>query len=279
MKEAISNSRISSSRPLSSDLGLFLFPTHTNDWIEEMALDLNMTFPKTRLFQLAEKFRDLIFPPICANCRQAGTLICADCYQQIQWIKKPICAGCGQMLGSNTNQKLCKTCQAHPLPLKQICAATIFAEPISTIIHKMKYEGAFGLASNLADLMVSAWSEWETPVDLVVPIPLHPARQKNRGYNQSALIAQYFSKQLGYKFAPDVLKRARFTVPQVGLNAEDRLKNVQNAFAAENCEISKMRILLIDDVCTTGATLASAAETLLEAGASAVSGYCLARAI
>lgn len=244
-----------------------------------MALDFNVTSPKTKLFQLAEMFRDLIFPPICANCRKAGALICADCYQQIQWVKKPICAGCGQMLGSNTNQILCKTCQAHPFPLKQICAATIFVEPISTIIHKMKYEGSFGLASNLADLMVSAWSEWEVPVDCVIPIPLHPARQKKRGYNQSALIAQHFSRQLGYEFAPDVLKRARFTVPQVGLNAEDRLKNVQNAFATENRDISNRCILLIDDVCTTGATLTSAAEALLEAGASVVSGYCLARAI
>ena len=260
-------------------MGLFLFPNHTNDWIEEMALDFNITSPKTRLFQLVEMCRDLIFPPVCANCRKAGMLICADCYQQIHWVKKPICVGCGQIFEPNTNKVLCEACQAHPLPLKQICAATIFAEPISTIIHKMKYEGSFGLANRLADLMVSAWNEWEVPADLVIPIPLHPARQKKRGYNQSALIAKHFSRQVGYEFAPDILKRARFTVPQVGLNAEERLKNVQNAFAAENRDISNRHILLIDDVCTTGATLTAAAEALLEAGASVVSGYCLARAI
>lgn len=242
-----------------------------------MALDF--TSPKTRLFQLVEIFRDIVFPPVCANCRQPGKMICADCYQQIQWVKKPICAGCGRMLGSNTSQALCQSCQLHPLPLKNLFAATLFAEPITTIIHKMKYEGSFGLASHLADIMVSAWSEWAFPVDLVIPIPLHPAREKKRGYNQSALIAQHFCRKAGYEYAPDLLKRARITVPQVGLNAEDRLKNMQNAFKAESLKFGDLKILLIDDVCTTGATLAAATEALLEAGASVVSGYCLARAM
>ncbi|HRQ41784.1 MAG TPA: ComF family protein [Chloroflexota bacterium] len=168
---------------------------------------------------------------------------------------------------------------SRPLPLKQIRAATVFTEPISTIIHKMKYEGAFGLGRVLADLMASAWAEWIIPVDMVAPIPLHPDREKKRGYNQSALLARWFSQQSGQVYAPELLKRTRFTVPQVGLNAEERAKNVQNAFAVAGYPFNDKHVLLIDDVCTTGSTLTAAAQVLLEAGAAAVSGYCLARAM
>ncbi|NJN53409.1 MAG: ComF family protein [Anaerolineae bacterium] len=165
------------------------------------------------------------------------------------------------------------------MPLKQIRAATVFAEPISTVIHKLKYEGSFGLGEFLADLMISAWDEWKTPIDFVIPIPLHPEREKKRGYNQSALLARRFSQQLRYECVSDGLRRVRFTVPQVGLNAEERSKNVQNAFAVDEHQFTGKKVLLIDDVCTTGATLAAAAQSLLETGALSVSGYCLARAM
>ncbi len=240
-----------------------------------MALD--SVPPKTKLIGLIGTVRDLLFPPVCANCRQVGKLICPECYEHIQWVKKPICSCCGRPITSN--QVLCKICLAHPLPLQHIRAATVFAEPISTIIHKLKYEGAFGLGCVLADLMVSVWHEWKIHVDCVVPIPLHPDREKKRGYNQSALLAQRFSQQSGYVYAPDWLKRTRFTAPQVSLNAEERAKNVRNAFAVVSHQFKGKHVLLVDDVCTTGSTLTAAAHVLLENGATAVSGYCLARAL
>jgi ComF family protein len=147
------------------------------------------------------------------------------------------------------------------------------------MIHKLKYEGMFGLAEPLSDLMFRAWPQWETAVDIVVPIPLHPERQKTRGYNQSERLAHHFGQKIGLPCNNNALERVRYTKPQVGLTAVERLENVDAAFLA-NPEIAKNKsVLLIDDVCTTGATLTAAANTLLSVGAKKVSAYCLARAI
>lgn len=146
------------------------------------------------------------------------------------------------------------------------------------MIHKLKYQGMFGLADPLAALMVEAWPQWATAVDLVVPVPLHNERQKKRGYNQSELLARHFSDRLGLLMNSNILQRTRQTKPQVGLNISERLQNVQAAFRTEGEGTVGKNILLIDDVCTTGATLSAAANALLIGGAQSVSAYCLARA-
>jgi len=154
----------------------------------------------------------------------------------------------------------------------------LFAYPITKLIHNLKYNGAFALAKPLAQLMIEAWPTWQMPVDLVLPIPLHADRKRKRGYNQSTLLARAFADGTALPYAEGALKRTRFTTPQVGLSAVERLENVQNAFQADS-RVQGKHILLIDDVCTTGATMAAAAAALLATGAQTVSGYCVARAI
>jgi ComF family protein len=127
--------------------------------------------------------------------------------------------------------------------------------------------------------MVAAWPQWQMAVDLVVGVPLHPQRQKKRGYNQSDLLARHFSEKLCLSEDKRALQRVRNTPPQVGLNANDRQLNMSDAFWADKARVTGGHILLIDDVCTTGSTLKAAAEALVAAGATQVSGYCLARAL
>lgn len=127
-------------------------------------------------------------------------------------------------------------------------------------------------------MMADAWQTWHMPIDLVLPIPLHAERERKRGYNQSTLLTRDFCNLVALPYVENGLQRARFTTPQVGLTAVERLKNVQDAFVAQTNVVGK-HILLIDDVCTTGATMAAAASALLDAGANLVSGYCVARAI
>lgn len=163
--------------------------------------------------------------------------------------------------------------------LHQIRAPLRYAPPADHLIHKLKYEGHFGLAEPLAQLMTTGWPRWSHSFDLLAPIPLHAERRRSRGYNQSALLAEHLGQARGLRTDKTLLRRVRNTIPQVGLNLDERRQNVRAAFQAEPSRAARKHILLIDDVYTTGATMSAAAEALLAAGASGVSGYCLARAV
>ncbi len=231
---------------------------------------------RTRAKGLANSLLDFVFPPVCGACKKAGLLICDACSAQLQWVQRPLCFKCGRPEPKPT--MCCFVCQKRPLPVNQIRAAVLFAHPVTKLIHNLKYNGAFALAKPLAQLMTEAWATWQMPVDFVLPIPLHADREQKRGYNQSTLLARAFCEGTSLHFADNILHRTRFTTPQVGLSAEKRLENVENAFRADK-QVQGKHILLIDDVCTTGATMAAAATALLDIGAQTVSGYCVARAI
>ena len=231
---------------------------------------------RSRARGLANSLLKFVFPPVCGACKKVGSLLCESCHAQLQWVRAPLCNRCGRPVPRATD--CCSVCRERPLPLNQIRAAVLFADPASKLIHNLKYNGAFGLSQPLAELMANAWQTWHMPVDFVLPIPLHAERQKRRGYNQSTLLTRDFCHLVGLSYAEEGLTRTRFTTPQVGLTAVERLKNVQDAFATHVDVIGK-HILLIDDVCTTGATMAAAANALLAEGATKVSGYCVARAI
>jgi ComF family protein len=152
-----------------------------------------------------------------------------------------------------------------------------YEEPTSRLIHRLKYEGHFALGHPLARSLIAGWPAWRPIPDLIVPIPLHPRRRWRRGYNQSELLARPLAEAVGVAFSATALRRTRHTAPQVGLGPEARAANVQGAFAAAPEQVGGRVVLLVDDVLTTGATMRSAAEALLAAGAAAVSSYCLAR--
>jgi ComF family protein len=228
-----------------------------------------------RLKQLTNSLLAFVFPTICVNCGKEGPMLCADCVQTLPWLQGPICPFCGQMMTRPAEK--CFECVKAPLPIKQIRAAFRYAEPIPHIIHQFKYENRFALAEPLAVLMAEAWPRWQTAVDLIIPVPMHKTRQRKRGYNQSALLARKFSAHINLPYSEETLQRIRHTRPQVGLNGRARLANLNGAFDADGRDVHNKDILLIDDVCTTGATLVVAAKTLLAAGANSVSGYCLAR--
>jgi ComF family protein len=147
------------------------------------------------------------------------------------------------------------------------------------VIHRFKYDGLFALARPLADMMALAWPTWQMPADLVLPIPLHPRRQRRRGFNQSFLLVDELQTRLDWNCRPGAIQRYRYTSPQTNLARDERLENVRGAFRADPVLVEGKRILLIDDVYTTGSTLSAAAEALLEAGAHSVSAYCLSVAV
>ncbi len=198
-------------------------------------------------------------------------MLCPDCRAAITWIREPVCELCGRPVAS----RLCKSCASNGAACQSIRAAAYYRDPVRRIIHRFKYEGLFALGRPLGQLMVEAWPRWRHPVDLVLAIPLHRRRQSERGYNQSELLVGELCRQLGWPSDGEALSRIRQTRPQMGLTAAERRANVHGAFVADPARVGGKRVLLVDDVCTTGSTLTAAAIALREAGARSVTAYCL----
>lgn len=221
---------------------------------------------------------DLVFPPQCAGCGRPGQRFCAACRSQIAVLTPPYCSCCGYPV---QQAGVCALCQAGghaPQSLTGIRSAVFLEGPLQKAVHQFKYRRDSILADTLAGLMLAAGPEAAPAGSLVVPVPLAPDRLAARGYNQSGLLAQTYAEWRGLRLAPRGALRVRPTAPQVGLSARERRLNVAGAFAGEQRLIAGRPVILIDDVCTTGATLDSCAEALLAAGATQVWGLTLARA-
>lgn len=224
----------------------------------------------------SSKFTNLLFPSVCAACGKLGPMICSPCQSKFPEVADPNCLRCGRPTAETSID--CVECRKESFNLKQARACFAYSEPLTTVIKKLKYDGLFALARPLGSLMALHWPEWDQSPDLIVPIPLHTRRQRVRGFNQSTLLAQQLSPSIGIEVNDHDLQRVRHTKPQVGLTPTQRRDNVWDAFTAEPQSFRGRHILLLDDVFTTGATMTSAANTLLNAGAESVSAYCLARA-
>lgn len=231
------------------------------------------------LERVAATLTEVVFPPVCAGCGRLGPIVCDSCAAAFVPVGGSLCQRCGRVLDKNgvsTNQQ-CHTCAAEPPLLREARAPLLYVEPAISFIHRLKYDGYFALAEPLATIMAARWPAWSDPPDLIVPIPLHARRQRQRGFNQSALLSRHLGRALGVACDEDALRRHRHTQPQIKLSPTERRDNVAGAFTAAASRLSGKSVLLVDDVYTTGATMAAAAEALTAAGATAVSGYCLAR--
>ena len=163
-------------------------------------------------------------------------------------------------------------------PLAGLRSAAFFDGPLQSAIHSLKYKGDIILADTLAVRLAHVELEPGTADGLVVPVPLGEARLKSRGYNQAALLARGFAELRGLRFAPNAARRWRETGTQVGLSPAERRANVAGAFEGNPRLVRGQMVILVDDVCTTGATLAACAAALMAAGAAAVWGLTLSRA-
>jgi len=148
--------------------------------------------------------------------------------------------------------------------------------PLRQAIHAFKYEGLRALAGTLGEILYDSWEADPWPVDTIVPVPLHPERLRQRGYNQSSLLARELSRRVGLPVVEGTLLRVVATPPQVGLHAKQRASNVENAFGFHDRGLMGRKVLLIDDVLTTGSTLRACAHAALQGSADAVWALTLA---
>ena len=235
-----------------------------------------------KLADLLQELLDLILPPACEGCGAVGKMgLCDDCTQKIILVQAPLCAHCGFPFDPSLARapQLCSYCGEYAPMYDAARAYAMHSGPLRQAIIAYKFRGRMAIAPFLARLLAERLAAestqlWPLPVDRIealVPIPLHHERKQWRGFDQAAVLARHLGKLVDMPVWEHCLTRHRPTLPQVGLSMEERLENVQNAFAVTDAEAVRGRtVLMVDDVYTTGATAADAARALKSAGVEAV---------
>lgn len=223
--------------------------------------------------------------------RLLASYCCPECVNAFMAISSPICSCCGIMFKSRQGQNhLCGDCITQPKKFRIARAAVAYDHQLMAVMHRFKYAGKIQLAGPLGELMRNAYIRYwnREEVDLILPVPLHSKKFRERGFNQSYLLIRSW-KSISSQMAgavsdipvnTDVLIRSKATVSQTGLGRQQRLKNIKAAFRVKIPEkVMAKKVLLIDDVYTTGATVNECARVLLKAGAELVDVLTVARAL
>jgi ComF family protein len=231
----------------------------------------------------------VLFAAPCRICGQTLTNasripICEACLAGFERIVDPMCFCCGRPFASavavEAAQPLCRLCRVSFYAFDRARSFAVYDEALSEAILLLKYEEVTRLGSwfagRLAEIVSGGAKEWRA--DVVVPVPLHPERHRERGYNQAELIARPLARCLNLRCEPRLLVRTKPRPPQLVLSRTDHWKSVRGAYATrEGLQVDNLRVLLVDDVLTTGATLDACARVLKKAGAGAVVALTVAR--
>ncbi|PIE65149.1 MAG: amidophosphoribosyltransferase [Desulfobacterales bacterium] len=229
---------------------------------------------------------DLVYPPACLLCKQntldeKGAHLCSRCSGFVTYIKSPRCQKCGCALepAAGLEDRICGNCLRKPPAFDSVESLVCYREPVSGLLHRLKYHGDTSVISGICELAsVVTVSEQIRQCDLIIPVPLHRKRLKQRGLNQSLVLAAAIFQKEKSRIVPDLLIRKKNTKSQTGLDGAARRKNLRNVFQVKNVErIVGKRICVIDDVFTTGTTINECAKTLKKAGAKQVHAWTFSR--
>ncbi|WP_348930253.1 ComF family protein [Aquabacter sp. CN5-332] len=233
---------------------------------------------------------DLVLPPTCISCgaivRDAGGL-CGGCWGRLVFVERPFCDRLGSPFAYPPPQRdegpaISAEALNDPPAFDRARAAVVFGDVSRDLVHRLKYGDRLDLAAAMARLMVRAGADLLSEADLIVPVPLHAFRLWRRRFNQAALLSRCISRSSGVIHRSDLLRRVRATPSQVALSRAERRANVSGAFKVThyaNAVLQDRRILLVDDVLTTGATLDACARVLRRAGAKGVDTLTFARVV
>lgn len=217
---------------------------------------------------------DVVVPRRCGLCGRFDTFLCETCARDLPLVSRPRCPTCWGSLGPRGACRECALVLAHSLD--SVRSPYRLDDGARRLVHGLKYDGLSALAEPMGVLIAAELSAWGIHPDVVAPVPLHRSRERRRGFNQAALLAQSLAETAKLPVDRALLRRTRATTPQVRTTgAEARRLNIAGAVAATPAAAGKT-VLLIDDVCTTGATLRACADALRAAGAQRVYGLTFA---
>ena len=228
---------------------------------------------------------DLLFPPQCLGCGTAlaasvPPLFCQSCQEHLPWITAPLCTCCGTPFQAGVSH-LCGACLAQPPAFNLARSLFRYQEPLRSRILALKFQHDLSLLPGLAALcrQAAACADFAEP-DCIVPVPLHPIRLRERGFNQAQHLARSCFPQWQERIAPHLLLRLEHSPPQTSLGGRARRRNLRGVFSlAKGMRITGQKVLVVDDVFTTGATVEACAQALKQAGAARIEVFTLARSV
>ncbi len=227
------------------------------------------------------KLVEFFYPTHCLVCGRAGSIVHADCQAALPYVSEPFCHTCAMPLKERRcTGSLCSLPQSLRA-LDGMRSVFWHTEAGQEAVLRLKYRGVRSLRAWAGQEAAAALTRFGLMgnFDLLLPVPLHPQRERKRGYNQAAIIAEPFANLSGLAYEPGWLIRERYTQSQLEVSGHERSYNVRNAFGWKGPEIADLKIVLFDDVCTSGSTLNECARVLKTNGASEVWGFTLTREI
>lgn len=229
---------------------------------------------------------DLVYPPdiyciCCGRDIQPGRLysMCDDCLSDINWANGKLCASCGKPLEDWYPDMYCSECINKDRRFDAGITCFQYKEAERMMIREFKYHGKSYMARNLSEILFDKVVAVGAGCDILVPVPMFKKKEKKRGYNQAALLAEFTAKRLGLPYCADAIERTRNTAPMNRLDARERRRNLENAFKvteAGRTAVNGRRVMLVDDIYTTGTTTEHCAEALKQVGAAEVTVLSLA---
>jgi len=227
----------------------------------------------------------LLYPPVCSICAATiahGEYLCAECDAKVTRIVPPFCTKCSEPFeGAIISEFTCANCEHRVLHFDAAVAAYRSRGIVRRVILDFKYGRQLHLRHLVARWLFAALDDdrlRRRRFDIIVPVPLHPARERERGFNQATLLADLLSARMSVQNKP-VLERIRYTTTQTAFDRAERMENLHGAFRLrKNMDVRELRVLLIDDVLTTGSTLSECARVLKKTGANFVHAATAARA-